>query len=105
MAGRTDPKSDQRYLALERKAVLDVVQQALHPPCTELGARDLGFERDQSLSHFSRGRVHERRRFTANQLELNARRGIVVETFGEADVLNADAIADSTPDTFAVRGI
>src|SRR6185437_7880563 len=63
------------------------------PAEPELRARDLGLDGDEPLAHLGGGGVHEHLRLVPGQLDPHPGRRVVVEALGEADVLDADAVA------------
>ena len=68
----------------------------------ELGAGDLGLHRDHALPHLGRRRVNLDARAPVDDGEADPRRRVVVESFGVADVLEADGVSDSTLHSLAM---
>ena len=64
----------------------------------QLGADDLRLDGDESLPDLGGGGVHDGGRLAADDLQPDAGGGVVVEALREADVLDADAIADAAAD-------
>ena len=71
----------------------------------ELGPRDLRLQRDQALADLGRGGVHGGDRLAADDLQPDPGGRVVVEALGEADVLDAHAVADAPPHALAVGGV
>ena len=71
----------------------------------QLGAGDLRVDGDTALADLRHGRVHGGHRLAADDLHADLGGGVVVEALGEADVLDADGVADTAHDTFAVGGV
>ena len=69
---------------------------------SELRARDLEDDVGHALSDFGCGAVHLR---AAVVVETHPCRGVVVEAFGIADVLEADGEADAALDAFPPRRV
>jgi hypothetical protein len=71
----------------------------------ELGARDLGLQRHEPLPDLGRRRVDSHQRLAVFHGERHPRRRVVVEARGEADVLEADRVADPAPDVLPVGDV
>src|SRR5690606_32150189 len=76
-----------------------------HLADAQLGAGDLGVDGDPALADLRHRGVHGGDRFAADHLHADPGGGVVVEALGEADVLDADRVADPTDDAFAVGGV
>lgn len=72
---------------------------------TELGAGDLGVHGDAALADLGHRGVHGGDGLAADDLHAHLGGRVVVEALGEADVLDADRVADAPYDALAVRGV
>lgn len=71
----------------------------------QLGAGDLRVDGHTALSDLRHRRVHGDDGAAADGLQADPGGGVVVEALGEADVLDADGVADAAHDALAVRGV
>ncbi len=60
---------------------------------------------DTALADLRHGRVDHRDGLAVDDLQAHAGGGVVVEALGEADVLDADRVADAADDALAVGGV
>src|SRR5699024_6374302 len=99
------------YIGLPRcrcgTAVADTGVDRLHgyPLQSEFGPHDLLHHGDQTLANLTASTLHSRTEFPGNHPKGDTCGRIVVEPFGEADVLDTDRVADATHHTLPVGGI
>ncbi len=72
---------------------------------TQLGTGDLRVDGDTALADLRHGRVDHRDGLAVDDLEAHAGGRVVVEALGEADVLDADRVADAADDALTVGGV